>query len=131
MAASTMGIRVNRVRYLAVLVSGAIAGASGSALVSASNINAFQENLSAGRGFIAFAAVVFGRWNPVGIFFGTILFGLGDALQIRLQAFGVGVPYQLLLMLPYLVTLLALVAFMRNARGPAASGIPYSEESTS
>lgn len=131
MAASTMGIRVNRVRYLAVLVSGAIAGVSGSALVSASNINAFQENLSAGRGFIAFAAVVFGRWNPVGIFFGTILFGLGDALQIRLQAFGVGVPYQLLLMLPYLVTLLALVAFMRNARGPAASGTPYTEESTS
>ncbi len=130
-AASTVGINVNRVRYLAVLLSGAIAGMSGSALVSASNINAFQENISAGRGFIAFAAVVFGRWNPIGIFFGAILFGLGDALQIRLQAYGVKVPYQLLLMLPYLITLIALVVFMRHARGPAANGTPYTEESAS
>jgi ABC-type uncharacterized transport system permease subunit len=130
-AASTMGINVNRVRYLAVLLSGAIAGLSGSALVSASNINAFQENLSAGRGFIAFAAVVFGRWNPIGIFFGAILFGLGDALQIRLQAYGVGVPYQLLLMLPYVITLVALVTVMRHARGPAASGTPFTGEGES
>ena len=129
LAASTMGINVTRVRYLAVLLSGAVAGMSGSALVSASNINAFQENLSAGRGFIAFAAVIFGRWNPIGISFGAILFGLGDALQIRLQAYGVGVPYQLLLMLPYLITLVALVTFMRHAHGPAASGQPYTEES--
>ena len=118
MAASTVGINVNRIRYLAVLLSGALVGISGSALVSASGINAFQENLSAGRGFIAFAAVVFGRYNPIGIFLGTILFGLGDALQIRLQAYGVQVPYQLLLMLPYLITLVALVAFMRNALRP-------------
>ncbi len=128
MASSTMGINVNWVRYIAVLLSGAIVGISGSALVSASGINAFQENLSAGRGFIAFAAVVFGRYNPVGIFLGTILFGLGDAFQIRLQTYGVQVPYQLLLMLPYLITLIALVAFMRNARGPAASGTPFMEE---
>jgi ABC-type uncharacterized transport system permease subunit len=128
MAASTVGINVNRVRYIAVLISGAIVGMSGSALISASNINAFQENISAGRGFIAFAAVVFGRWNPIGIFLGTILFGLGDALQIRLQAYGVQVAYQLLEMLPYLITLFALVVFMRNARGPAASGTPFIEE---
>jgi ABC-type uncharacterized transport system permease subunit len=128
LASSTVGINVNRIRYLAVLLSGAIAGISGSALVSASNINAFQENLSAGRGFIAFAAIVFGRWNPIGIFLGTILFGVGDAFQIRLQAYGVQVPYQLLMMLPYLITLLALVIFMRNARGPAASGTPFTEE---
>lgn len=130
-AASTVGINVNRVRYLAVLLSGAVAGMSGSALVSATNINAFQENLSAGRGFIAFAAVIFGRWNPIGVFFGAFLFGLGDAFQIRLQAYGVGVPYQLLLMLPYVITLIALVVFMRNARGPAASGTPFSEEGES
>lgn len=128
MASSTMGINVNRVRYIAVLLSGAIVGISGSALVCASGINAFQENLSAGRGFIAFAAVVFGRYNPIGIFLGTILFGLGDAFQIRLQTYGVQVPYQLLLMLPYVITLIALVAFMRNARGPAASGTPFMEE---
>ena len=128
MAASTVGINVNRVRYIAVLMSGIIAGISGSALVSASGINAFQENLSAGRGFIAFAAIVFGRYNPISIFFGCLLFGLGDAFQIRLQTYGVDVPYQLLLMLPYLITLVALVAFMRNARGPAASGTPFIQE---
>jgi len=128
MAASTVGINVTRVRYIAVLLSGAIAGMSGSALVSASGINAFQENLSAGRGFIAFAAVIFGRYNPIGAFLGTILFGLGDALQIRLQAYGVDVPYQLLLMLPYVITMIALIFFMRNARGPAASGTPFNEE---
>jgi ABC-type uncharacterized transport system permease subunit len=128
MASSTVGINVNRVRYIAVLLSGIIVGISGSALVSASGINAFQENLSAGRGFIAFSAIVFGRYNPISIFLGTILFGLGDAFQIRLQTYGVEVPYQLLLMLPYLITLMALVAFMRNARGPAASGTPFIQE---
>ncbi len=128
MAANTVGIKVNRVRYIAILLSGTLVGMSGSALVSASGINAFQENLSAGRGFIAFAAVIFGRYDPIGAFLGTILFGLGDALQIRLQAYGVEVPYQLLLMLPYVITLLALVVFMRNARGPAASGTPFVEE---
>ena len=128
LAASTMGINVKRVRYLAVLLSGTIAGMSGSALVSASGLNAFQENLSAGRGFIAFAAIIFGRWNPIGIFLGTILFGAGDAFQIRLQAYGVQVPYQLLMMVPYGLTLLALVLFMRNAHGPAASGKSFNEE---
>lgn len=128
MAASTVGINVNRVRCIAVLLSGLIVGISGSALVSASGINAFQENLSAGRGFIAFSAIVFGRYNPISIFLGTLLFGLGDAFQIRLQTYGVQVPYQLLLMLPYLITLMALVAFMRNARGPAASGTPFIQE---
>lgn len=128
LAADTLGIAVNRVRYIALIVSGALAGASGSALVSASGLNTFQENMSAGRGYIAFAAIVFGRWHPVGTLIGAVLFGLGDALQIRLQAYSVPVPYQLLLMLPYVITLLALVLFMRNARGPAASGIPYVKE---
>jgi ABC-type uncharacterized transport system permease subunit len=128
LAASTSGINVNRVRYIAVLLSGAIAGISGSALVSASNINVFQENMSAGRGFIAFAAEIFGRYTPGGVLSGSLLFGLGDALQIRLQAYGVQVPYQLLMILPYAITLIALVVFMKHAHAPAASGVPYSEE---
>jgi ABC-type uncharacterized transport system ATPase subunit/ABC-type uncharacterized transport system permease subunit len=128
LAADTVGIHVRRVRYIALIVSGALAGAGGAALVSASGINAFQENMTAGRGYIAFAAIVFGRWHPVGVLLGTLLFGLGDALQIRLQAYGVAVPYQLLEMLPYIITLLALFLFMRHARGPAASGVPYSNE---
>ncbi len=128
LAADTVGIQVRRVRYMALIISGALAGAGGAALVSASGINAFQENMTAGRGYIAFAAIVFGRWHPMGVLLGTLLFGLGDALQIRLQAYGVAVPYQLLEMLPYIITLLALFLFMRHARGPAASGVPYSNE---
>ncbi|MBX5449238.1 ATP-binding cassette domain-containing protein [Thermogemmatispora sp.] len=128
LAATTVGIDVQRVRYLALLVCGALAGAGGAALVSASGVNAFQENMSAGRGYVAFAAIVFGRWHPLGILLGVLLFGFGDALQIRLQAYGVNVPYQLLETLPYVITLLALMLLMRNARGPAASGQPYSNE---
>ncbi|WP_176728946.1 ATP-binding cassette domain-containing protein [Thermogemmatispora onikobensis] len=128
LAATTVGIEVQRVRYLALLVCGALAGAGGAALVSASGVNAFQENMTAGRGYVAFAAIVFGRWHPLGILLGVLLFGFGDALQIRLQAYGVNVPYQLLETLPYVITLLALMLLMRNARGPAASGQPYSTE---
>ena len=130
LAADTVGINVRRARYIALVISGTLAGAGGAALVIASEVNAFQENMTAGRGYVAFAAIVFGRWHPVGVLLGTLLFGLGDALQIRLQAYGVAVPYQLLEMLPYILTLLALVLFMRHARGPAASGVPYGREST-
>ena len=127
-AADTVGVNVNRVRYLSLVISGALAGAAGAALVSASGVNAFQENMTAGRGYVAFAAIVFGRWHPLGILLGTLLFGLGDALQIRLQAYGVAIPFQLLEMLPYVITFVALVLFMRYVRGPAASGVPYVRE---
>jgi ABC-type uncharacterized transport system ATPase subunit len=127
-AADTVGVNVNRVRYLSLIISGALAGAAGAALVSASGVNAFQENMTAGRGYIAFAAIVFGRWHPLGILLGTLLFGLGDALQIRLQAYGVAIPFQLLEMLPYVITFIALVLFMRYVRGPVASGVPYVRE---
>jgi ABC-type uncharacterized transport system ATPase subunit/ABC-type uncharacterized transport system permease subunit len=130
LVATTVGISVERVRYLALLVSGALAGAGGAALVSASGVNAFQENITAGRGYVAFAAIVFGRWHPLGILLGVLLFGFGDALQIRLQAYGVNVPYQLLETLPYVITLLVLILFMRHARGPAASGQPYHSAGT-
>lgn len=128
LAAHTVGIRVRRVRYAALLSGGALAGAGGAALVSASGINMFQENMSAGRGFIAFAAILFGRWRPFGVLTGALLFGVGDALQIRLQAYSVPVPHQLLFMLPYLITLAALVLFIPEASGPAASGVPFEAE---
>jgi ABC-type uncharacterized transport system permease subunit len=114
---------VIRVRYLTVVWSGVMA-ALGGAMLSIGYLNTFQEGMTAGRGFIAFSAIIFGRYAPVGTMLASLLFGFADALQLRIQAFGVKVPYQFLVMLPYVVTLLALFAAGRfNA--PKASGVPY------
>ncbi len=122
-AAETVGINVIRVRYLTVVWSGVMA-ALGGAMLSIGYLNTFQEGMTAGRGFIAFSAIIFGRYAPVGTMLASLLFGFADALQLRIQAFGVKVPYQFLVMLPYVVTLLALFAAGRfNA--PKASGVPY------
>ena len=88
-------------------------------------LNMFTENMTAGRGFIALAAVIFGRWHPVGAMIATLLFGTADALQLRLQALGVQVPYQFLLMLPYLLTIIALVGVVKRPNAPAALAVPY------
>ena len=122
-AAETVGISVIRVRYLTVMWSGLMAAVGGS-LLSIGYLNTFTEGMTAGRGFIAFSAIIFGRYGPVGTALASLLFGFTYALQLRIQAFGVAVPYQFLLMLPYVVTLLALFAAGRfNA--PKASGVPY------
>ncbi|KUO49405.1 MAG: hypothetical protein APF76_08515 [Desulfitibacter sp. BRH_c19] len=121
------GIDVIKVRYSAVIISGVLAGLGGAA-ITLGGINTFYDNITAGRGFIAFAAIVFGKWTPVGTALATLLFGMGDALQLRLQAFNIqAIPYQFFLMLPYLITLVALV-FMGPSKGPAASGVPYARE---
>ncbi len=103
-AADTVAIRVNRTRYVCTVVAGAFAGLGGAAL-SLGQLNLFVENMTAGRGFIALAAVIFGRWNPAGVLVACMLFGVADALQLRLQAFDIGIPYQLLVILPYVLTL--------------------------
>jgi ABC-type uncharacterized transport system permease subunit len=122
-AAETVGINVIRVRYLTVLWSGVMA-ALGGAVLSIGYLNSFSEGMTAGRGFIAFSAIIFGRYAPLGTMLASLLFGFADAMQLRIQAFGVKVPYQFLIMLPYVVTLLALFAAGRfNA--PKASGVPY------
>lgn len=128
-AADTVGINVARVRYLTVLWSGALA-ATGGALLSIGYLNTFVEGITAGRGFIAFAAIIFGRYTALGTLSAALLFGAADALQLRIQALDlVALPYQLLVMLPYLVTLLALFLAGRGA-APAAQGIPYRRELT-
>ena len=81
--------------------------------------------MSAGRGFIALAALIFGRWHPVATVFACLLFGTTEALQLRIQAFGLAIPYQLLAMLPYLTALFALTGIAGKATPPAALGIPY------
>lgn len=126
-AADTVGINVFKVRYGACIVGGMLAGLAGSYL-SLSLLNFFTENMTAGRGFIALAAVIFGKWTPAGTLGAALLFGAGDALQYRLQAANSGIPYQLLLMIPYILTIAALAGFVGRAVAPAASGQPYEKE---
>jgi len=123
-AADAAGINVNRYRLMAVLFGGAMAGLGGAFLVLA-QVNAFVEGMVAGRGFIAIACVVFGGWNPLGVLIACMGFGLADALQIRLQTWYPGIPYQFFVMMPYGVALVALVIFASRSFGPAALGLPF------
>lgn len=120
-AAASMGVNVVRVRWRALLVCGALAGIGGGQLVLA-GLGAFTQNVTAGRGFIALSAVVFGRWRPGGALVAVLLFTLVEAIQVRAQVLGVSLPYQLLVMAPYLVTVIALALFVRSTRAPAALG---------
>lgn len=124
LAAETLGIDVFRTRYVATIVGGAFAGFGGGFLALAI-LNFFIEQMTNGRGFIALAAVIFGRWNPVGVLAACLLFGGADALQLTLKTAGVQVPYQLMLMLPYVLTILALAFFAGRPAVPKALYLPY------
>jgi simple sugar transport system permease protein len=126
-AADTVGISVWRVRYVTVIIGSGLAGLAGSYL-SLGVLSFFTENMVAGRGFIAVAAVIFGKYTPVGALLAALLFGIGDALQYRFQALGTGVPYQFILMMPYVLTIAVLAGFVGKVRTPASSGVPYSKE---
>lgn len=121
-AADTVGVNVFRMRYLAVIISGSLAGLGGTYL-SIAHLSRFSEGMTAGRGFIALAAVIFGKWTPFGALGACLFFGYADALQMRLQ--DVGIPTQFMNMLPYILTIVALVGFIGKAVGPKASGQPY------
>ena len=124
-AAESLGVRVVGMRWIALLICGALAGLGGGLLALAS-IGFFTENMTAGRGFIALAAVIFGRWRPFGTAAAVLVFALADAFQIRLQALGiVHIAPQFLAMLPYLVTLVALAGLMKRMRPPSALGTNY------
>jgi simple sugar transport system permease protein len=122
-AAEAAGIRVDRLRVLAVLVGGALGGLAGGTLVLA-QAGTFAEGMSAGRGFIAIAIVVLGRWRPLGVALGALVFGGASTLQFAFQAMGWSAPYQLFLVAPYLLTLAALAGAVGRARAPAALGKP-------
>jgi simple sugar transport system permease protein len=124
-AADTSGINVAHIRYVCVIVGSALAGLGG-AVLSVAQMGLFVENMVAGRGWIAIALVIFARWRPSLALAGALLFGVADALQFRLQALGfAAVPYEFLLMLPYLLTILVLVGSSKRQAGPAALGEPY------
>jgi ABC-type uncharacterized transport system permease subunit len=126
-AADTLGISVSKIRYQTLMIAGAMSGLSG-AFLSICMLGSFQENMTAGRGFIAYTAIVFGKWQPIGVALGTLLFGAADALQLRIQAINPNIPYQFLIMLPYVVTLVALISVVGRASWPAASGLPFKRE---
>ncbi|MEA5575807.1 ABC transporter permease [Anabaena sp. UHCC 0451] len=107
-AADTAGVSVVSVRYLAVIISGCLASLGGANL-SLIQVRFFAEGMSAGKGFIAIAALILGRWHPQGTALACLLFGATEALQLRIQALGANIPYQFLLMLPYAIAILALV----------------------
>jgi len=119
--ARAAGVRTNLVRSGATVVGGGFAGLAGASLVLA-QVGSFAEGMTAGRGYVAIAIVVLGRWHPGGIALGALLFGVATALQFLLQALGLDAPYQLFLMLPYLLTLLALAGAVGRVRAPADLG---------
>ena len=118
-AAAAAGVRVDRAQWLALAFGGAMGGLAGGTLVLA-QAGTFAEGMSAGRGFIAIAIVVVGRWNPLGAALAALMFGAASALQFLLQALGLALPYQLFLALPYVLTLAALAGVAGRVRAPAA-----------
>jgi simple sugar transport system permease protein len=125
-AADTVGLPVIRTRYLAVTASGALA-AIGGAYLSIALLGSFNENMTAGRGFIALAAVIFGGWRPWGALAGALLFGFSTALAQRLPAFSESTAV-LFQALPYVLTLVAVAGVIGRSRPPAAVGVPYVKE---
>jgi ABC-type uncharacterized transport system permease subunit len=124
MAAHAAGIDVTRTRLFCVLFGGATA-AVGGAYLSIAQLGGFVENMVAGRGFIAIACVVYGRWNPMGVLAACLFFGLVDAAQIRLQTALATLPYQFFVILPYVAAIVALAFLSKNSRMPAALARPF------
>ncbi len=123
-AADTAGINVTRTRYRAVVLGGGVAGLAGT-FFSLDSAGSFQENMTAGRGFIALAALIFGRWDPLGALGAAMLFGFAEELQGRLALLDTPIPSEFLLMTPYIVTIFVVAGLVGRARPPAADGQPY------
>ncbi|MFC8849558.1 MULTISPECIES: ABC transporter permease [unclassified Micromonospora] len=122
-AADTLGVKVLRVRYRNVLLAGVVAGIGGASYTLA--LYSFTKNMIGGKGFIALAALIFGRWSPTGALLAALFFGFADQLGTYLGAIGSSIPSQFLAMLPYLATMLAVAGLVGRVRAPAADGKPY------
>ena len=123
-AADTVGIDVYRVRYRNVILGGVIAGFGG-AFLTLAQVSRFEENLTAGIGFIGLAAMIFGRWRPLGVLGAGLVFGFARALQQKLGILGTPIPSEFLSMTPYIVTIIVVAGVVGKARPPAADGQPY------
>jgi ABC-type uncharacterized transport system permease subunit len=129
-AADAAGVSVTKMRYVAVLISGGLA-AIGGAYLSIGQSSLFTRNMTSGRGFIALAALIFGKWRPVQTMLACLLFGATEALAIRLQGVpirGVEIPNQFVQIIPYVLTIVVLAGFIGHSRAPRALGIPYQKE---
>ncbi|MEZ5248740.1 MAG: ABC transporter permease [Ilumatobacteraceae bacterium] len=125
-AADTLGINVLRLRYRNVILAGAIAGFGGSWWTA--TIGRFNENITNGRGFIALAVVIVGRWHPVGAISAALLFGLFDSVADKLSLLNTGLPSEFIKMTPYLMTIVVVAGFVGRSRGPKAAGQPYESQ---
>ncbi|MBI9043754.1 MAG: ABC transporter permease [Anaerolineaceae bacterium] len=123
-AADTLGINVFRTRYLAVILGGMVAGLAGSYLTLGA-VGRFNRLMTSGRGFIGLAAMIFGNWNPFGALGASLIFGFSSSLESKLSILQVGIPSQILLMTPYLATMIILVGVVGKVVAPAADGQPY------
>ena len=131
-AADAAGVNVNRLRYIGVIMSGVLAGIGG-AYLSIGQSSLFTRNMAAGRGFIALAALIFGKWRPVQTMLACVLFGFADALTIQMQGVaklpsGEDIPVQFIQMIPYVLTIVVLAGFIGQSRAPRALGTPYLKE---
>ena len=123
-AADTLGVNVYLVRYVNVIIGGMIAGLGG-AYFTIGSVGRFDEIMTAGKGFIGLAAMIFGKWNPIGAYTSSLIFGFADSLQVKLQILRVPIPSEFLLMAPYIVTMIILTGVVGRAIPPAADGQPY------
>jgi simple sugar transport system permease protein len=126
-AADTLGINVFKTRYMAVLLGGMMAGFAG-AYFTVGSSGRFDEVMTAGRGFIGLAAMIFGNWTPFGSFGAGLIFGFADSLASRMAILGLTIPSQFLLMAPYLATMIVLAGVIGKGQVPAADGVPYEKE---
>jgi simple sugar transport system permease protein len=123
-AADSLGVSVARVRYFTVTLGGILSAVAGAAL-SIANLNVFQQNMTSGLGFIAVALVYFGGWRPVGVLLGALLFSMVNSLQLWVQVLGIPIPSDFAVMMPYVLTILALVVTVTRVRSPSALTKPF------
>jgi len=133
-AADTVGVHVNRTRYISIIIGGLVAGIGG-AYFSLGQVGTFEDNMTGGQGFVALAAMIFGRWNPTGAFMAALLFGFADALQVKMQILEPVLPFikapippEFLQTVPYILTIIVLAGVVGSAIGPAAGGKPYEKQ---
>jgi len=123
-AADTLGINVYLMRYVNVIIGGMIAGLGG-AYFTIGSVGRFDQDMTAGKGFIGLAAMIFGNWNPIGAFSSSLIFGFADSIQVKMQILGINIPSEFLQMAPYIVTMIVLTGLIGRAVMPAADGTPY------